>query len=760
MSSRSVNRVVLLISIFIAMSSFTGCDDPVPGSIGGLVLLIQSTEALRDAKVANISSIEIKTLRIEAVCSDSLSSTQRMVTLDTQEREIIIVNSGIQNRLVGQYQVPTGFVWQIRIFPKKVLLHMKDGSSIPLDETRNIPSWFQSGWKIIPADNSTWPITKDELTGVRAVFSFDDQIHNNKGIGYQIKPTVPAVQFSVNPPLGGPGLFLDQLTVVFNDTTSRQQVDSINSQIGAWVLRAPILSQAYRIKLPASINIQDAFTFYRNLQEVVSVLPAVNFGLPDIVPPGEGVQSDQIDTKLPEAWMTVNSRTGKVGDWRVRIADIDDKMDVSRIDLIPNMFINQGEIPSRVRMKLVDTDGDGIITFYDLNHALNFTPTNRSSILKDQNGNGCFDGYDLLTNADWVNMIDDDRDDLNPSMGRTIVDDIIGYNFTADSPIVYSNATITNDRQKDTHGTHVAHALASAANNANGRFSDCPYWGGAAPGVNIDKVGAVWNVSVAPLVVATSISGTDDSVVFVPDVALMDALRYVENKKMINPLTGRSERAFDIANVEMQYQIVQELKMPGDLYCSDESQYTKNVTRYDVPVDVFSDGITQQRQLFEKLPWKSMGAIKSEVLYVWPSGNSALRLSNFSIINHVSEMMRESLIDNFIMVGYAEDSNISGWRSNYGEGVVDLFTIAGSTSLAAPIVSGVAALIISQDPCIGNPAMPCSLRNNPAEVKRRIVNRAPRKIDVQTVPSGVSPGQCVNLEKNLQPLLDAHVAVQ
>ncbi len=100
MSSRSVNRVVLLISIFIAMSSFTGCDDPVPGSIGGLVLLIQSTEALRDAKVANISSIEIKTLRIEAVCSDSLSSTQRMVTLDTQEREIIIVNSGIQNRLV------------------------------------------------------------------------------------------------------------------------------------------------------------------------------------------------------------------------------------------------------------------------------------------------------------------------------------------------------------------------------------------------------------------------------------------------------------------------------------------------------------------------------------------------------------------------------------------------------------------------------------------------------------------------------------
>ena len=76
----------------------------------------------------------------------------------------------------------------------------------------------------------------------------------------------------------------------------------------------------------------------------------MNFGLPDIVPPGEGVQSDQIDTKLPEAWMTVNSRTGKVGDWRVRIADIDDKMDVSRIDLIPNMFINQGEIPSRVRM--------------------------------------------------------------------------------------------------------------------------------------------------------------------------------------------------------------------------------------------------------------------------------------------------------------------------------------------------------------------------------------------------------------------------
>src|SRR5262249_44576435 len=61
-------------------------------------------------------------------------------------------------------------------------------------------------------------------------------------------------------------------------------------------------------------------------------------------------------------------------------------------DLYQNIWINQGEIPAAVRARLIDTDGDGLITFRDLND-----PRNQGvGKITDLNHNGRIDGGDLL----------------------------------------------------------------------------------------------------------------------------------------------------------------------------------------------------------------------------------------------------------------------------------------------------------------------------------------------------------------------------
>jgi hypothetical protein len=59
-----------------------------------------------------------------------------------------------------------------------------------------------------------------------------------------------------------------------------------------------------------------------------------------------------------------------------------------------NAWLNQGEIPLNLRSSLVDSDGDGMITFRDLNASQN------SQFVSDLNGNGRIDAGDLLTDKE------------------------------------------------------------------------------------------------------------------------------------------------------------------------------------------------------------------------------------------------------------------------------------------------------------------------------------------------------------------------
>ncbi len=150
------------------------------------------------------------------------------------------------------------------------------------------------------------------------------------------------------------------------------------------------------------------------------------------------------DISAEAAW---NVSTGSM---KTVVGVIDTGIDYNHIDLYQNIWINQGEIPSAIRARLIDTDGDGLITFRDLNDSRNIG----SGKIIDVNKDGRIDGSDLLASVSqggWADGIDNDHE------GH--VDDIIGWNF----------ANNTNNPFDDNgHGTHVSGIIGAMGNNGTG----------------------------------------------------------------------------------------------------------------------------------------------------------------------------------------------------------------------------------------------------------------------------------------------------
>ena len=140
----------------------------------------------------------------------------------------------------------------------------------------------------------------------------------------------------------------------------------------------------------------------------------------------------------------------------------------------------------------MDTTGDGLITFRDLN------ATENAAFVADANQTGYIDGDDLLRLPSWADGLDDD--------GNGFVDDLVGWNFA-----------FGNNNPADAYGqgTLVAGVIGAAGNNAVG-----------VTGVN-------WDVQLLPL----AIGNTSPSAV--PAVAAMNyaaALRatYGVNLRAVN----------------------------------------------------------------------------------------------------------------------------------------------------------------------------------------------------------------------------------
>ena len=141
-----------------------------------------------------------------------------------------------------------------------------------------------------------------------------------------------------------------------------------------------------------------------------------------------------------EAW-----NAGYTGSMSTVVGIIDTGIDYTNPDLYLNVWINQREISSGLRLALFDTDQDGIITFRDLNNASN------ASQVSDLNANGRIDAGDLLSDVRWNDSVDQD--------GNGYKDDLFGWDFVAND---------NNPFDDNNHGTHVAGTIGAVGGNGQG----------------------------------------------------------------------------------------------------------------------------------------------------------------------------------------------------------------------------------------------------------------------------------------------------
>ncbi|OGQ15363.1 MAG: hypothetical protein A2138_22390 [Deltaproteobacteria bacterium RBG_16_71_12] len=671
-----------------------GCDDPLSGPTGGILLIIRTEPADVGSRFEDVRSLRIDLERIV------VTTPTGQVTVSTQPQSLILDNAKA-DVIVAQVQAPAGEVGQLRLFAAGVTATRADGSEVALDpdEPGILPSWRNTGWKISLSDGSAIVIEQDELIGLRATLDFDDRLVLQGNDRLKVKPTLPAELVDVTPE-DGAGVFADRLTVVFQPGTTRARVDEIAGEIDASVEIAPVSSGWYRIKLPVSAPADVAVAHFHSKSEVRSVLPAVNFGVfLDANDDDANVAPLEL-ARVREAWDVALAETGDIGSMTTRVAIVEPGwFDLAHADLYLNIAINQGELPLGLfdvgplggdgvivpaEIAVFDVDPpaapDGVISFRDLaiiaGVPADCAAGSTTIAPCDFNSNERIDAVDLLSDGRWADLRDDDDFDGDPETYR---DDLCGWDFAL------------NDNRP--HGTTVDSPNGHAMVNAGIIAADIDN--------GLDIAGVAGRVSLVPIVVAgagTELGDPSTAEAFAPDILFGDSLDYLSRTTAVH-----------VVNVSFGWHFAKQGYAPACEADEQDIQTTGDVPDKE-PNRVFTQGIADA-----ETEYAALLAGGNDTLFVLAAGNSAHNIDDANLYSVPSEPLAAAAPNATIIVGAAQSANTAFSWSNHGDGM--LYAPGGpwiglspgggvlaavpfrgnpyeGTSQAAPLVAGSAALVI------------------------------------------------------------------
>lgn len=339
-----------------------------PPNEGALVVTVR---ILADpvGEFAGASELNFDSTRVDVVHrSDAADpSTERVLTVASGLRALDVPLHQGEVHQVAILGVPEGAVYQVRFVTAGVSLLGSAGI-----ESVKLPSGEQTGLKFVPAEGTPFVVRAKEATTIEGQFNPNLRLNRAPGQGVMLKPTVKTVEIPSGA-VGPHGVVPGRVIVSFQPGTERSIIDAVILLKGTVRQEGPHLF--FIVSLNPEVTIADALDYFSQLSIVTLASPDF-YEDPLQAPPEVPDPNDaRWSPDMAQIYGLVGARSAwylNRGKQEIVVAVIDTGFDIDHPDLVENIYINEGELPSELTgdigsRKAADCNDDKLITFADLN---------------------------------------------------------------------------------------------------------------------------------------------------------------------------------------------------------------------------------------------------------------------------------------------------------------------------------------------------------------------------------------------------------